>query len=71
MVNQDWWINSAYYQDRIKNKKSYRDLIKQGLSKREYLEYMELMKGDKEKPVKAARFKFSINHYTILIERKA
>jgi len=71
MVNQDCWINSAYYQDRIKNEKSYINLIRQGLSKRECLEYMGLMKDDEEQPVKAARFKFSINHYTILIERKA
>ncbi|MFA6941012.1 MAG: hypothetical protein WCQ54_08545 [Clostridiaceae bacterium] len=70
MVNQNCWINFSYYQDRIKNEKSYRDLIRQGLSKRECLEYMELMKGDKEQPVKAVKIKFSINHYTILIERK-
>jgi 5-methylcytosine-specific restriction endonuclease McrBC GTP-binding regulatory subunit McrB len=70
MANQDWWINSAYYQDQIKNEKSYRDLIKQGLSERECLEYMELIKGDEEQPVKTAKIKFSTKHYTILIERK-
>lgn len=70
MVNQDWRINSSYYQDRIKIEKSYRDLIRQGLSKRECLEYMELMKGEKEQPVKTAKVKFSTKNYTILIERK-
>jgi len=70
MVNQDWRINSAYYQDQIKNEKSYRDLIRQGLSKSECREYMELIKGDKEQPVKTAKVQLSTKHYTILIERK-
>ena len=70
MVNQNCWINFSYYQDRIKKEKSYRDLIRQGLSKRECLEYMEFIKGGKEQIVKAAKVKFSTKHYTILIERK-
>lgn len=70
MVNQDQWVYLAYYQDLMMKEKSYKDLIRQGLSKRECLEYMELIKGDKEQPVKTAKVKFSTKHYTILIERK-
>ena len=80
MVNLSGWSHIYGQEIKFNDEISYKDTLRYGMSKKEYHEYMNLIKSNKESTLtnknqiklnkKAGKYQFSTKRYTILIERR-
>ena len=77
-MNLYGWSNLSRYEDNFHNKLSYKTLLSSDISKKEYLEYMNLIRPNQEVDItkgkknkkKAHKIQFNMKRYRILIEKK-